>query len=95
MGWVLSGDPSQLPPVNDKELISKQKPETKLDRKGKEFWDNVPHVIQRWRCHRQQNDGAYAHMCLRLRDGSFSAEVWQECLKKDLGRVSWVCFYRC
>ena len=22
MGWVMSGDPSQLPPVNDKELIS-------------------------------------------------------------------------
>lgn len=36
MGWVMSGDPSQLPPVNDKELISKQKPETKLERSGKQ-----------------------------------------------------------
>ena len=24
MGWVMSGDPSQLPPVNDKQLIRKQ-----------------------------------------------------------------------
>ena len=86
VGLLLSGDPSQLPPIHDKELISQEKSDGKLDRRGKEVWEKVPHVIQLWRCHRQQGDADYAHQCLRLRDGTFSRKDWEDWLRYDLAR---------
>ena len=88
IGMVLAGDTSQLAPVNDKELISDSKADGKLDRAGRELWQEVPHVIQLWRCHRQKADAEYAQECLHLRSGTFDQRHWASWLQRDLTRGS-------
>ena len=84
MGELLAGDPSQLPPVQDKELISESTTDGPLDRGGRDLWRGVDHVIQLWRCHRQQGDAAYAAECLSLRNGTFNEATWTSWKNRDL-----------
>ena len=85
-GRVVSGDPSQLPPIGEPEVIDTSTPTSEYDQKGRDAWASITDVIQLWRCHRQKDDAAYAHECLRLRDGTFSEADWRSWLKSDLAR---------
>ena len=85
-GLVVSGDPSQLPPIGELEVIDTSTPTSEYDQKGRDARASITDVIQLWRCHRQKDDATYAHECLRLRDGTFSEADWRSWLKSDLAR---------
>ena len=85
-GRILSGDPSQLPPIGELEIIDDSTPGSEYDQKGRDEWRSITDVIQLWRCHRQKGDATYAEECLRLRDGTFTEADWRSWMKRDLAR---------
>ena len=66
IGFLASGDPSQLSLVNDKELISKEKPTSKLERKGKHLLeqDSICHSIVAMSSARSRNKLAAVRITL-------------------------------